>query len=121
MSSVNHHARHVVEELVKWCDSVAAEVIELVNEDLRRLVRDRGGGDGQCLIREEVAIVRRRQLGPEVWYARQMCSDRHLVSGRTFNRLALRQIVVLRLGEQTGFVAPDDTLNESGVYLCILT
>lgn len=37
---------------------------------------------------------------------------------RTFNSLALGEVAVLVLGEETGLVAPDDPLEEPVVYLC---
>ena len=58
--------RHILQELAQRLDCVAPEVVELVHEKLGGLVRDGGGGDGQGLVSEEVAIVRRGQLCPEI-------------------------------------------------------
>ena len=61
------NARHVFQELAKRLNGIAPEVVELVNEHLCRLVRDGGGGDGKRFVGEEVAIIRRGQLCPEVF------------------------------------------------------
>jgi hypothetical protein len=51
--------RYVVKKLVKWRDSVAPNVVELVNQMLERFVPYGGRRDGRRFIRKEVAIVRR--------------------------------------------------------------
>ena len=51
--------RHVLQEFVQRLCCITAEVVELVHQDLRGLVRNGRGGDGQRFISEEVTIVRR--------------------------------------------------------------
>lgn len=58
------NTRYVVEKFVKRRDSVAPEVVELIDQSFERLVRYGGCRNGRWFVREEVAIVRRRQLRP---------------------------------------------------------
>ena len=60
------NARNVVQELAQWRDGVAPYVVELVDQDLRRLVGDGRRRDGERLVREEVTVVCRGQLRPEI-------------------------------------------------------
>ena len=59
--------RHVLQELVQRLCCITAEVVELVHQDLRGLVRNGRGGDGQRFVSEEVAIVRCRELRPKIY------------------------------------------------------
>jgi len=60
------NSRHVIEERAERLDSIRAHIVKLLNEQLSRLVGNDRGRERQRLVREEVAIVRRRQLHPEV-------------------------------------------------------
>ena len=61
------HARYVLEELVQRSSRVTTEEVELVDEDLGRLVRYGGCRERCGLIREEVAVIRGRQLCSKVY------------------------------------------------------
>lgn len=56
--------RYVVEKFVKRRDSVAPEVVELIDQSFKRLFCYGSRRNGRWFVREEVAIVRRRQLRP---------------------------------------------------------
>ena len=70
-------ARDVVQELRERLDSVASEVVELVDENLGRLVGDGGRGEGKRFVGEEVAIVSRTQLCAEVWVEINQSPSQH--------------------------------------------
>jgi hypothetical protein len=61
------NARHVVEELGERLDRVGPEVVELIDELRRRLVCNGARANRRRLVREEVAVVGRRQLHLEVY------------------------------------------------------
>lgn len=106
--------RHVFQKFAQWLDGIAPQVIELLDKHLGRLVLDGRSGDGQGFICEEVTIVRRRQLCPEVCHMMFQLSVLCLIrSRRTLNGLALGEVVVLILGEEAGLVPPDNTLQET--------
>lgn len=58
------NTRYVVEKFVKWRDSVAPEIVELIDKDFERFVCYGGCRNGRRFVREEVAIIRGCQLGP---------------------------------------------------------
>ena len=63
---------------------------------------------------EDSCVLKSGRAGP--WFNIQPLPESQCE--RTFNSLALGEVAVLVLGEETGFVAPDDPLEEPVVYLC---
>jgi len=60
------NSRHVIEERAERFNSIRAHIVKLLNEQLSCFVSNDRGRERQRLVREEVAIVRSRQLHPEV-------------------------------------------------------
>ena len=65
----NRYVRDIIQEGGERLDSIAPEVVELVDEDLGCLVGEGGRGEGGWFVCEEVAIVSRTQLCAEIWVA----------------------------------------------------
>ena len=59
-------ARNIIQEFGQWLNCIVSNVVELVDQDLRRLVGDGRRRDGERLVREEVTVVCRGQLRPEI-------------------------------------------------------
>jgi deoxyribose-phosphate aldolase len=107
--------RDVVKELAERFNGIGPQEVELIDENLGRLLSNGGGGDGGGFVGEKVAVVGRRQLSPEVC----RCSVRMKLVflgayGRTFQCLALCEVGVVSLGEEARLVASDDGLEKTG-------
>ena len=113
--TVGENARDVVKELAERFDSIGPQEVELIDENLSRLFSDSRGGNGRRFVGEEVAVVGRRQLGPEVC-GREVRTKRRILGadGRTFQCLALREVREVTLGEEARLVASDDALEKTG-------
>ena len=64
---IGEDVRDVVKELAERFDGIGPQKVELIDEDLGRLFGNCRGGNGGGFVGEEVAVVGRRQLGPEIY------------------------------------------------------
>jgi len=113
MSTGNGDERDVVHKLVERIDSIAPEVLELVNHELGCLFLDCRGRYRQGFICEEVAVVCRGELHAEIWGVSEHLGQCSVIILHTLDGLALGEGGVLGLCEEAGLVTSYDALKEA--------
>jgi len=67
VQAIDHYTRNIIQELAQRLDSIAAEKIKLVHENLCCLICYSCGGQRGWFVRKEVSVVGRRQLSFKVY------------------------------------------------------